>query len=79
MAACDESAPMPELPVDPTSHAALLEPSPLRAARERGLGEGALWHSPNSRAPLTLPQGFSSVITLFPDGKAVREEGAKAA
>jgi hypothetical protein len=47
-----------------------LEPSPLRAARERGLGEGALWLVRKS-VPLTP--------ALSPDGVAVGGEGAEAA
>jgi hypothetical protein len=53
------------------SSAALLEPSPLRTARGRGLGEGALWLPINRGAPLTP--------ALSPDGFAVGGEGAKAA
>jgi hypothetical protein len=51
--------------------AAQLEPSPLRAARGRGLGEGALWLPINRGAPLTP--------ALSPDGFAIGGEGAKAA
>jgi hypothetical protein len=62
---------MTELCTTTTTGAMRLEPSPLRAARGRGLGEGALWPSRNSKVPLTP--------TLSPNGKAVGGEGAKAA